>query len=149
MYDQGDLKAIARRQFEEIMPALDVAALEQVVAEDVIDHGRRPDEPPGREGAKQTMFWLASVFSDERWEIHHVIGDGDLVAVHCTLHGRHTGDLMGIPPTNREVAVDYVHIFRFEDSKVVEYWSVRDDLSLMRQLGVIPERPSQPVGAAA
>ena len=31
--------------------------------------------------------------------------------IQCT--GRHTGDLMGIPPTNREIVQDYVHILRF------------------------------------
>jgi predicted ester cyclase len=70
-----------------------------------------------------------------------VIGEGDLVVVYCTLHGRQTGDLIGIPPTNREVAMDYVHILRFTDGKAVEHWSVRDDMALMGQLGVLPSRP--------
>lgn len=136
-----DVKVKARRTWEEIFPACDVEALAEVVAADVVDHGARPDEPTGFEGAKKTMLWLASVFSDQRWEIHHVIGDGDLVAVYCTHHGRHTGPLMGMPPTNRVVAYGYVHIVRFRDGKQVEHWSVRDDMTLMRQLGALPERP--------
>lgn len=48
---------------------------------------------------------------------------------------------MGIPPTGRTVAYDYVHFLRLRDGKVVEQWSVRDDLTLMRQLGVMPPRP--------
>ena len=55
---------------------------------------------------------------------------------------------MGIPPTGREVAYDYVHILRYRDGKAVEYWGLRDDMSLMRQLGVLPERPA-PVGSMA
>jgi predicted ester cyclase len=47
---------------------------------------------------------------------------------------------MGIPPTGREVAFDYVHILRFRDGLAAEHWSVRDDSTLMRQLGVVPER---------
>ena len=134
-------KAIARRTWEEIFPARDVDALEEVLAPDVVEHGARPDEPAGIEGAKRTMLWLANVFSDQRWEIHHVIGEGDMVAVHCTHHGRHTGELFGIPPTNRQVAYNYVHIVRFRDGKAAEHWGVRDDMTLMRQLGVLPERP--------
>ena len=30
------------------------------------------------------MFWLKSVFSDQRWEIRQVIGEGELVVVYCT-----------------------------------------------------------------
>ena len=141
-------KAVARRSFEDIFPACDVDALAEVVDPDVISRGRRPDEPAGFEGVKRTMLWLASVFSEQRWEIHDVLGDGDLVAVHATHHGRHTGDLMGIPPTGREVAYQYVHFLKFRDGKAVEQWSVRDDMTLMRQLGVVPARPEASVGAA-
>ena len=141
-----ELKAKARRIWEEIFPSGDVDGLAEVLAEDGIDHGARPDEPQGLAGAQQTMLWLRSVFSEQRWEIRQVVGEGDIVVIYCTLHGRHTGDLMGIPPTNREVAQDYVHIVRFRDGKVVEHWGVRDDMGLMRQLGVLPGRP-QPVAA--
>ena len=69
-----------------------------------------------------------------RHQAHHVAA-----GIH---HGRHVGELMGIPPTNREVAYDYVHIVRFRAGKGVEHWGVRDDMTLMRQLGVLPERPA-------
>jgi predicted ester cyclase len=136
-----ELKATARRIWEEIFPTCDVDALAEVIARDSIDHGARPDEPQGLEGAKRTMLWLGRTFSDQRWEIHQVIGEGDTVVVFCTYHGRQTGDLMGLPPTNREVAYDYVHLVRFCDGKSVEHWGVRDEATLLRQLGVIPERP--------
>ena len=142
-------KAIARRSWEEIFPACDVEALAQVVDPDVVSRGRRPDEPTGFEGVKRTMLWLASVFSDQRWDVHDVIGEGDVVATRVTHHGRHTGELMGIPPTGREVAYQYVHFFRFRDGRVVEQWSVRDDMTLMRQLGVVPGGPPAAATAAA
>jgi len=136
--DVEDIKSKARRTWEVIFPASDEEALAEVVAPDIVGHGARPGEPPGLEGVKRTMLWLARVFSDQRWEIHHVVGEGDTVVVHCTHHGRHTGELMGIPPTNREVAYDYVHIVRFRDGRAAEHWSVRDDMTLLRQLGVLP-----------
>ncbi len=137
-------KAAARRTWEEIFPSCDVQALAEVTDPDVVMRGRRPDEPAGFEGVKRTMLWLSTVFSDQRWEIHDVIAEGDLVAVRLTHHGRHTGDLMGIPPTGREVAYQYVQFFRFRDGKVVEQWSVRDDMTLMRQLGVVPAPTAPP-----
>jgi predicted ester cyclase len=144
-----DIKAKARRFWEEIMPAGEVDALPEVVAQDIVEHGARPGEPPGLEGVRATMLWLGRVFSDQRWEIRQVIGEGDTVVVHATHHGRHTGELMGIPPTNREVAYDYVHILKFRDGKAVEHWGVRDDLTLMRQLGVLPDRWPAAAGARA
>ena len=140
-------KAVARRTLEEILPACDVEGLAEVTDVNVIAHGARPGEPAGLEGVTATMLWLGRVFSNQRWEIRHLIGDGDLVAVHATHHAMHTGDLMGIAPTGREVAYDYVHIMRFRDGKAFEHWSVRDDATLMRQLGVTPERPAEAVPA--
>jgi predicted ester cyclase len=142
-----DIRAVARRTWEEIFPACDVDALREVVDPDIVDHGRRPDEPEGFEGAKATMLWLATVFADQRWEIHHVVSEGDLVVVHGTHHGRHVGDLMGIPPTGRQVAYGYVQIVRFRDGKAVERWGYRDDLTLRRQLGLLGERRPTPVPA--
>lgn len=49
------------------------------------------------------MLWLHGVFSDQQWDIHHVLAEGDMVAVHCTMRATHTGDLMGIAPTGHHV----------------------------------------------
>jgi predicted ester cyclase len=147
--DLESIKDKARRLWEEIFPACDVRALAEIIAPDSVDHGARPGEPVGLEGATRTMLWLARVFSDQRWELLQVIGEDDRVVVHCVHHGRHTGELMGIPPTDRTVAYDYVHILKFRDGKAVEHWSVRDDMTLMRQLGVLPERPNASAGAGA
>ena len=141
-----EIRSIARRTFEEIMPTGDVDAFRAVTDPNVVDHSARPDERPGIEGAIATMLWLRTVFADQRWEIRQVIVEGDVAVVHATHHGRHVGDRMGIPPTGREVAYDYIHILRFRDGRAVEHWGVRDHLTLMRQLGVIPDRP--PVAAA-
>lgn len=142
-------KAAARRTWEEIFPACDVEALATVTDANVVSRGRRPDEAAGFEGVKRTMLWLATVFSDQRWEIHDLIAEGDVVACHLTHHGRQTGDLMGIAPTGRTVAYDYVEFLRFRDGKVIEQWSVRDDMTLMRQLGVVPPRPGAEAVARA
>jgi steroid delta-isomerase-like uncharacterized protein len=140
MQDLEHNKQVIRDTWERVLPSGDLDDLDALVAPDVVQRGQRPGEAPGLDGLKATMRWLSSVFSDQRWEIHDLVAEGDLVVCRLTHHGRHTGDLMGIPPTGRTVAYQYVHFFRFEGGKVVEQWSVRDDMALMRQLGVIPEQ---------
>src|SRR4030095_7249356 len=108
-----ELKTKARRIWEEIFPTADLNGLSDVIAEESIDHSARPAGLRGLAGVQQTGLGLARVFSNQRGEIRQVICEGDLVVVYCTLHGRHTGGLMGIPPTNREIAMDSVHILRF------------------------------------
>ena len=56
-----------------------------------------------------------------------------------TMVGTHEGELMGVAPTGRRVAAaQQSHWFRVVEGKVAEHWAVRDDLSMMKQLGVMP-----------
>jgi predicted ester cyclase len=145
MQDIERNKANVRRTWEAVFPACDVDALDALVHPDVVSRGRRPDEPTGIDGVKHTLRWLHTAFSDQRWEIEDLVAEDDVVVCRLTHRGRHTGDLMGIPPTGREFAYQYVHFYRFRDGLVVDQWSVRDDMTLMRQLGVVPPpgRPAQ------
>jgi predicted ester cyclase len=144
-----DLKAIARRTLEEIVPCGDVAALAEVIDPNFVDHDGPPGAPPGLDGMAWSMRALQAAFSDRRWEIHQVIAEGETVVLSCTFHGRHTGQFMGLAPTSRSVAFRQVHIVRFQDGKGIEHWAVPDDLDLARQLGPLPRPPSRPVLADA
>ncbi len=65
------------------------------------------------------------------------ISEGDKMAVRDVFTGTHEGDFMGIPATGNSVTMKAIHIFRFEDGRIAEHWVARDDLGMMRQLGVV------------
>ena len=52
-------------------------------------------------------------------------------------HGVHSSELMGIPPTGREIHVDAITIQRIENGKIAEEWTVWDTLGLLQQIGVV------------
>ena len=137
-----DLKDSTRQTWEEMLPNADVAALEKVIAPD-LDEPRPPARRAARlrRRARDQRCLLHSAFSEQRYEVHHLIGEGDTVVIHATMHGRHTGDFLGIPPTGREIALRSVHIVRYEDGREVETWALQDRMGLMQQLGVIPDGP--------
>jgi predicted ester cyclase len=147
--DTEAIKAAARRTLEEIFPAGDVAGLAEVVHPNVVNHEAPPGMPQGLDGMTQSMRMLEAAFSDRRWEIHQAIAEGDTVVLHCTFSGRHTGQFMGLAPTGQPFAFRQVHIVRFQDGKGIEHWAVRDDLTLLRQLGAVPSQPARPVPADA
>lgn len=137
-----DLKDLTRRTWEEMLPAADfAAALEEVIDPDAVNHDLPPGLPNGFEGVRQAIAMLHDAFSGQRYEVHHVIGEGDTIVIDATMHGRHTGHFFGIPPTDREVALRSVHIVRYRDGREVETWALSDRLGLMQQLGVIPDGP--------
>ena len=47
-------------------------------------------------------------------------------------------DFMGIPATGNQVTMEAIHIYRLSEGKLAEHWVARDDLGMIRQLGVIP-----------
>ena len=71
-------------------------------------------------------------------EQHHLIGEGDVVAQHLTLHGTHRASTMPLladaPVSGRPVAWTFVHIWRVENGMIVEHWACRDDMGVLEQL---------------
>lgn len=130
----AEVAAAARRVLEEIFPADDHAALIDAISADFVNHEAPPGTPPGPGSVASFMHLLAGAFSDQAWTMHRVIVDGDMVALHCTHSGRHTGDFFGQAPTGRSFSYPQMHMIRVENGKGVEHWAVRDDASLMRQL---------------
>lgn len=70
-----------------------------------------------------------------------VIATDDRVVARITFDGKHIGNFMGIPPTNKTVSWTSIELFKMnENGKVAERWVQADIAGLMRQLGV--ELPS-------
>jgi predicted ester cyclase len=72
-----------------------------------------------------------------RAEIEDEISEGDKVVAWVTMHGHHVGEFIGKQPTGEQFATKQIHIYRIEDGKVIEHWSVRDDLGQALQLGLL------------
>jgi steroid delta-isomerase-like uncharacterized protein len=141
-------KTVARRVLEEIFPANDVDALREVIDEEFVNHEAPAGTPPGLGAITMFMSILNEAFSDQRWDIHQVLAEGDKVVIHCTHTGTHTGPFFGLPATGRRFAYKQMHIIRIRDGKGVEHWAVRDDASLMRQLTGAVSSPGPDLSAA-
>ena len=78
-------------------------------------------------------------FPDLFLRVDDQIIDKDKVCTCFTLTGTHLEAFMGIPATSQQVKVHGVVISRFQDNKIIEEWEVLDELSLLKQLGVVPD----------
>ena len=109
------------------------------------------DAGRGPEAFYATALWLRGAFDGLAFEIHDVVAEGDLVVVHNTMSGRHTGVFtiygpngevtQAMPPTGKPFATTQTHWMRVEDGKVIEHWANRDDQGTAMQLGWIPPSP--------
>ena len=132
-------KAVVRRLIEEVYNEGNLDVVDELAAPDVFNHPAVPEHRHGVDGFKHVMEWVRTFSSDTHYDIDDIISEADKVAVRMTQSGSHTGTVRGIPPTGKSFSVDYVHWFRVEDGKVAELWAVRDDLTRLEQLGLMPE----------
>ena len=116
-------KAVVRRLFEEVFPAADLAALDEIVAPDFVDHSPVPGQPPGVDGVRHVLRGLHAGYADLRVTVDDLFGEGDRVAARWTLRGRHTGSLFGEAPTGAAVAHGILVVFRLAHGKIAERWA--------------------------
>jgi predicted ester cyclase len=132
-------KRIVRRFIDEYQTGASDASFAELLHPDVVDHSRPPGIAPGAEGVRQQFDGFRAGLPDFRATILHQVAEGDLVITHKVFNGTHTGELMGIPPTGREVEILVMDVVRVADGRIVEHWGLVDRLGLLQQLGAIPE----------
>jgi steroid delta-isomerase-like uncharacterized protein len=130
-------KAVVLRYVEEVWNGHDLHAIDGLVSAEYLNHAATTAEYR-RGGARRAVEWLLCVFPDHRFDVEVVAAEGETVALRGTMTGTHEGELVGIAPTGKRVAAQQSHWFRIEDGKIAEHWAVRDDLVMLRQLGVMP-----------
>lgn len=130
-------KTQVRRFVEEIQNRHDLELIDELVSAEFVDHSGRA-VPPNRDGMKAFLVNVFAAFPDARFTVHEQLAEGDKVMTYKTFHGTHKGAFMGIPPSGNEVAFDIIDVFTVRAGKLVEHWSVVDQLALMRQIGAIP-----------
>jgi steroid delta-isomerase-like uncharacterized protein len=132
-------KALARRSWE-IISQRNPDALEEVYTADSVLH--EPDQDlQGVEEAKQYLSMYLSAFPDMSVTVEDVIAEGDKAVTRWTLRGAHQGEVEEFgPPTGKQVELEGITIHRIEDGKIVEEWERYDNLSVLQQLGLVPEQ---------
>jgi predicted ester cyclase len=61
------------------------------------------------------------------------------VVVRWTNAGTHVGEFAGIPATGKTFTISGIDIYRVHDAQLCEHWHVIDQLSMLGQLGLLPE----------
>jgi predicted ester cyclase len=85
-----------------------------------------------------------TTFPDWHMEIVEMIASDDVVVVRARVSGTHKGigkmTLNGMPPgaapTGKRFEVTNMHWYRLRDGLVVDHFANRDDLGMLRQVGL-------------
>jgi steroid delta-isomerase-like uncharacterized protein len=133
-------KATVQHLYEQLFNQGNLSVVDEVIAPDFINHNAPLGSNRGPESMRQLITMLSTSFPDMHYTVEEIVAEGDTVVARVTMSGTHRGPgpVQGMPPTGRSVRQDQMHFIHFRDGKVVEHRAVRDDLGVMRQLGVIP-----------
>ena len=135
-----DRKALVRSGWEGVVNDKNLDTLEEVYAPDFVWH--EPDqEIRGYEQGKQFASTFFEAFPDLSITVDDVLAEGDQVVIRYTFRGTHQGETEDFgPPTGRQIVLEGITIHRFEGDKIVETWERYDNLSVLQQLGLVPEQ---------
>jgi steroid delta-isomerase-like uncharacterized protein len=133
-----DIKATQERFVEEIQNQGKIDTVDELIAEDMVDHTPFPGLPGNREGVRQVFQMIRASFPDHDAEVIQMVAEGDTVATYKTFTGTHEGEFMGIPPTGKKVTIRVMDFVRYGDGQVVEHWNIVDVAGLLDQLGASP-----------
>lgn len=114
-------------------------AVDEAFAGDYYGHYAGMPDVPGREGQRQLVSAVRSGFPDINFTVEDRLVEGDKVFVRWSATGTHLGEFSGIPATGKKVTVTGMVIHQMAEGKIQESWECVNTLSLLQQMGVVPE----------
>lgn len=129
-------KRIASRFPEEVATGGDIHLINEICAEDVVEHSPL-GEHRSREALLNQSKYIHAAFPDLSVTIEDVLAEDDLVVHRLIFRGVHEGEFMGIEPTGAEVEIWNMLFTRIEDGQIAERWLLPDMLGLLQQLGSV------------
>jgi predicted ester cyclase len=123
-----DNKAIARRYFEEILNNGSAAAIEAIVAPDVVFRNP-PAVVTGIGEFRKLVAALRGAFPDLHFTLEDELAEGNKVATRWIMRGTQG---------TRTVDVSGMDIFLIDNGKIREIWVNMDTLKQAQQMGTVP-----------
>ena len=131
-------KAVVQRYYEEVLNQGHLETLAHIAVADYREHAPLPGQADGRTGLQQRVELLRSAFQPV-FILEDIIAEDDKVVVRWTHQGTHQGAFLGIPPTGKSFTITGIDIHALRDGQLAEHWDVVDQLSLLQQLGLVPQ----------
>ena len=135
----SETETLVRRFFAEVLATRDMATLRELCGSDYVWHGSSDpeDDVVGLEPFAQSVAGFFESFPECGDQVLDVIARAIARRCASARRGRTRPRSWGSAPTGRRVRCDGIAIYRAQDGRLVEEWSVGDSLSLLRQLGAV------------
>jgi predicted ester cyclase len=133
----GENKAIAHRWTEEIWNQGSMAAIDEIVAAEIVQHIPPLADLQGIDALKQFLVAHRATFPDGRFTEDDLIEEGDKVAFRWTFRATHMGEYLGVAATGLPTDITGTTTLRIAQGKVAEHWTHFDALGWMQWAGAV------------
>lgn len=137
-------EALVSRYLEEAYNGRNAAVIDELLADHFVRHSvgsPHLDQVHGNvDDAARVQAWLTA-FPDLHISIEKIISAEDTVVAWLIWTGTHEGPLphWDAPVTGQAMERESVAIYRVACGQIVENWIVQDNLTMLRQLGIITD----------
>ena len=130
---------VVGRLTNEVFVEGDFSHWDDLVDDSFVDHDPMPGLPNDKKGQQQTAEAVIAAFSNRGFETDEKIETTDGRVVQNWLFvGTHSGEMMGIPPSNKKIQVRGIEIWRCANGKITEHWGVVDISDVLEKAGLVP-----------
>lgn len=125
-------------RFDALFGSDDLSSLDELCTPDMVNHALAPTRPAGLEGTRQFLQNAGKSFLSDYWDHLVVIGDDDYVVQFGVRGGRWAGGpFLGVDAPSGDYSREVAFLYRLVNGRIAERWAVRDDLTMLRQLGAL------------
>lgn len=125
---------LVRRYYGELWNRWEPAVAEGILSPDFHFRGSLGHETRGVEAFLEYVRMVRGAFPDFYNTLEDVFEGPGFVVARLTYTGTHSGELFGIPPTQKSIRYEGVGIFRIGGRVLTEGWVVADRMALLEQL---------------
>lgn len=114
------------RWLHEVWGKGDVAVVDDILANNFVDHRPIPQFGPTRDGHKRMAADWHAAFPDMKLTIEDIVVEGDKLVGRYSGRATHGGAFAGIPATGTAVSFTEIDVIRFEGDRIAEWWHNED-----------------------
>ena len=121
---------------------LDAPMLARLHAEDgVLESPLAGGKAVGRDAIEQVYRAFFTAFSTATFEQERLLIDGQTTALLLHIHGTNSGEVMGLPPTERPFSISLVSLCEWHDGFIAHERRIYDYTGLLLQVGALKAKP--------
>jgi steroid delta-isomerase-like uncharacterized protein len=139
MSQNPDAATIIRQWFDEVWNQGREEAIDRLFPEHATMWGVGRPELASKGPAEFKEFYrqIRSAFPDTKIALDQVVQEGDTAFARWTVTATHTGEGLGMAPSNQQLKIVGMSACRVRDGVIVEAWNLWDQIGMARQLGML------------